>query len=337
MLTNHHLSLPQAQQVKTPPYSIPVSPEFEKIWTEGPLSDTQTELARCIRILGLTFGKLAKRCQPHVIVKTKTHDHDHVTNADIGIEILIRDWIGKWYPTHKIIGEEGLKPPITPQDIVWYIDPIDGTTNYLNQQSVVAMHIGCIKDGKPYVSFVGCPILDTYYWTDGQTVYHEHAPLKPNQHSKTLPFTISTEFLHNRVFEAEAFTYITEKNHANTYRAKSIGYSLMQYLIGNVMLFYKPSIKLWDVIAPICLIKILYPNVTTELTIAGTRDPLCKENAVTYDALSNDPLLIDHLNHRHKTSCRAGFVAVYKDTLKPIRDDIFNTLYPLPKSVYEDA
>jgi myo-inositol-1(or 4)-monophosphatase len=56
-------------------------------------------------------------------------DADLVTAADRASEVLIRDRITKMFPTHDVLGEEqGLNDQGS--DYRWYVDPLDGTTNF---------------------------------------------------------------------------------------------------------------------------------------------------------------------------------------------------------------
>ena len=64
----------------------------------------------------------------HVTVEYKG-EADLVTEADRASETLIRQRIRKLWPTHDILGEEeGLID--TGSDYRWYVDPLDGTTNF---------------------------------------------------------------------------------------------------------------------------------------------------------------------------------------------------------------
>jgi len=56
-------------------------------------------------------------------------DADLVTIADRKSEALIRERIREHWPTHDILGEEGGLSD-TGSDYRWYVDPLDGTTNF---------------------------------------------------------------------------------------------------------------------------------------------------------------------------------------------------------------
>ena len=56
-------------------------------------------------------------------------DVDLVTVADRTVEKLIRARLGEVFPEHGIYGEEGTRERLE-QEFRWYVDPLDGTTNF---------------------------------------------------------------------------------------------------------------------------------------------------------------------------------------------------------------
>lgn len=56
-------------------------------------------------------------------------DVDLVTVADRTVEKLIRTRLGEVFPNHGIYGEEGTRERLD-QQYRWYVDPLDGTTNF---------------------------------------------------------------------------------------------------------------------------------------------------------------------------------------------------------------
>lgn len=65
-------------------------------------------------------------------VSTKSGPADFVTDLDVAIERHVRDVLGATFPDHAIIGEElGGDEPADDRPR-WYVDPIDGTTNFVH-------------------------------------------------------------------------------------------------------------------------------------------------------------------------------------------------------------
>jgi len=56
-------------------------------------------------------------------------DVDLVTVADRTVEKLIRTRLGEAFPTHGVYGEEGTRERLD-GEFRWYVDPLDGTTNF---------------------------------------------------------------------------------------------------------------------------------------------------------------------------------------------------------------
>lgn len=91
---------------------------------------------------------------------------DLVTAADRAAEDLIREHIAATFPGDMIVGEEGLLVP--EHDVSgrrrWYVDPIDGTTNYLKGRHWWAVSIGfCDTDDTLAAGVVHLPVLEETY------------------------------------------------------------------------------------------------------------------------------------------------------------------------------
>jgi myo-inositol-1(or 4)-monophosphatase len=73
-------------------------------------------------------------------------DADLVTAADRASEVLIRERIRQQWPAHDILGEEqGLNDQGS--DYRWYIDPLDGTTNFAHGFPVFCVSMGLERRG----------------------------------------------------------------------------------------------------------------------------------------------------------------------------------------------
>jgi myo-inositol-1(or 4)-monophosphatase len=96
---------------------------------------------------------------------------DPVSEIDRNVEILIRERLAKSFPDHGIIGEELAEWPAHDSDVVWAVDPIDGTTNFVNGFPLFAASIGALHNGRPIVGAVWCSV--THALRSG--VYHARA------------------------------------------------------------------------------------------------------------------------------------------------------------------
>ncbi|UEM19907.1 inositol-1-monophosphatase [Skermanella mucosa] len=81
---------------------------------------------------------------------------DPVSEVDSQVEVLIRAKLGDRFPEHDILGEEMDERPGRDHDFVWAVDPIDGTTNFVNGFPLFAGSIGVLHRGRPVVGAVWC-------------------------------------------------------------------------------------------------------------------------------------------------------------------------------------
>ncbi|KQT69094.1 hypothetical protein ASG54_04455 [Aureimonas sp. Leaf460] len=81
---------------------------------------------------------------------------DPVSEIDQSVERLIRDQLSERFPDHGIIGEEDEPVRVGASDFVWIIDPVDGTTNFVNGYPLFAASIGVAYRGRPVVGAVWC-------------------------------------------------------------------------------------------------------------------------------------------------------------------------------------
>src|SRR5262249_13119828 len=82
----------------------------------------------------------------HVRVEYKG-EADLVTVADRKSEALIRDRIRQYWPGHDILGEEGGLHD-TGSEYRWYVDPLDGTTNFAHGFPVFCVSLALQHKGQ---------------------------------------------------------------------------------------------------------------------------------------------------------------------------------------------
>eukprot|EP00484_Ammonia_sp_Unknown_P022919 CAMPEP_0197035312 /NCGR_PEP_ID=MMETSP1384-20130603/13156_1 /TAXON_ID=29189 /ORGANISM="Ammonia sp." /LENGTH=352 /DNA_ID=CAMNT_0042465359 /DNA_START=20 /DNA_END=1078 /DNA_ORIENTATION=+ len=115
-----------------------------------------------------------KSSKSHSVLQKSSHT-DLCTQIDKQCEELILSKIRSSFPTHKIIAEESCVDP-TRHDITdeftWFVDPIDGTTNFFHGLPYVAVCIGLRVNKVPILGVVHCPILnETFHAILGRGAY----------------------------------------------------------------------------------------------------------------------------------------------------------------------
>ncbi|MBN1174733.1 MAG: inositol monophosphatase family protein [Micromonosporaceae bacterium] len=113
---------------------------------------------------------------------TSKGDRDMVTEVDFTIERLARAFFHKHTPHIGVLGEEeGRTGPDT--DLVWVLDPVDGTANFLHGSPLCGVSLGLICGDQPVLGVIDLPFLHTRY----AAVEHHgtHANGRPIQVSGT--------------------------------------------------------------------------------------------------------------------------------------------------------
>ena len=86
--------------------------------------------------------------RPAVEAWTEKSQHDFVTEVDRAAEAIIAEVISREEPDSVIVGEELSPKRAARGELVWIVDPLDGTTNFLHGYPQYAVSIGCVVDGK---------------------------------------------------------------------------------------------------------------------------------------------------------------------------------------------
>jgi myo-inositol-1(or 4)-monophosphatase len=100
-------------------------------------------------------------------VKTKSSPADLVTDIDPACERLIHERIVKDYPDHQFLGEESTLPgslasmeatrKVVSAEHLWIVDPIDGTTNFVQGLPLSVVSIAYAEQGSVKVGVVYDP------------------------------------------------------------------------------------------------------------------------------------------------------------------------------------
>lgn len=110
---------------------------------------------------------LRQATQEGFSVNHKADAHDLVTTLDIEIEERLSQAIRRHYPEHRICGEESQSSGATQLSelagAVWFIDPIDGTINFVKQQRDFGIMLALYIDGKAQFGIIYDVMRDDFY------------------------------------------------------------------------------------------------------------------------------------------------------------------------------
>ncbi len=101
-----------------------------------------------------------------------------VSEVDHRVEVMIRERLAQRLPQHGVIGEEIELQPEPGRDFIWVVDPVDGTTNFINGYPLFAVSIGLLHQGYPIAGAIWCSTSHdlrpgTYHAHHGGALYFE--------------------------------------------------------------------------------------------------------------------------------------------------------------------
>ena len=207
-------------------------------------------------------------------------DVDLVTVADRTVEKLIRTRISEVWPEHGIYGEEGTREGMERQ-FRWYVDPLDGTTNFAHgvPQFCVSMgleqrtgKLGAEDDGALVAGVIYDPMRDELYCAEkGRGAFLNSAVGVPGDTSSSLgwkPMRVSqipdlaeslvaTGFPSRKRHDSPNIHFYHEftlRSHG-VRRAGSAALDLAYVACGRFEAFWEFNLNPWDTAAGILLLE----------------------------------------------------------------------------------
>jgi myo-inositol-1(or 4)-monophosphatase len=182
-------------------------------------------------------------------------DADLVTAADRASEALIRDRIKKSFPSHDVLGEEqGLNDQGS--DYRWYVDPLDGTTNFAHGYPVfcvsMALEHRAASTAQRIAGVVYDPTRDEIFTAElDKGAQLNGKPISVSKISQLKESLVATGFpSHKRHKNPNIFFYhqITLRSHG-VRRAGSAALDLCNVACGRFDGFWEFNLNPWDTAA----------------------------------------------------------------------------------------
>lgn len=184
-------------------------------------------------------------------------DVDLVTEADRQSERLIVERIrGRW-PDHDILGEEGTRTA-TGSDFQWYVDPLDGTTNFAHGYPVFAVSLGLARKGELIAGAVYDPTRDEMFVAEkGSGAWLNQRRISVSAVKDLAESLLATGFpSHKRHKNPNIHFYqrLTLRSHG-VRRAGSAALDLANVACGRYDGFWEFNLNPWDTAAGVVLVR----------------------------------------------------------------------------------
>lgn len=132
-------------------------------------------------------------------VRSKSSDHDLVTEADLAAEAAIAAGVEAILPGARVIGEEAatgdpsLLDKLTQPGTTVVVDPVDGTWNFAKGLAVFGVILAVVQDGRTVWGLLYDPVLDDWIWAvEGQGAWYERPGSAPHRLSVAQPVSAET-------------------------------------------------------------------------------------------------------------------------------------------------
>ena len=132
-------------------------PEWSASLRRGDEAELDSWMHFALRLADLADGMALGAFRRDLEVSTKP-DRTFVTETDRAIEQELRTRIADAFPAHGVVGEEfGTSDPDAA--VRWYVDPIDGTHNFMRGVPLFGTLLGIERDGELQVGVVSAPAM----------------------------------------------------------------------------------------------------------------------------------------------------------------------------------
>lgn len=184
---------------------------------------------------------------------------DLVTETDKKAEAVILARLCHHFPGHAIVAEEtGASGADASAKYKWYVDPLDGTTNFAHGYPVFAVSLALLEDGEPLIGAIYNPVTrEMFRAMRNEGAYRGDTRIHVSNVEKLSKSLLATGFpSHKRVQNPNIRYYweFTLRSHG-VRRAGSAALDLCSVACGQFEGFWEFGLKPWDTAAGILLVR----------------------------------------------------------------------------------
>ncbi|TKT68685.1 inositol monophosphatase family protein [Rhizobium sp. LC145] len=230
--------------------------------TERSVKDTNENTVKRHRLaqeIAIEAGRVALeyfRNRESLVVETKNNPQDLVSIADREVENLIRARIAAILAEDGFLGEEsGLVHGSS--GYTWVVDPIDGTSPFINGMPNWCVSIAVLHENRPVVGVIYVPCYDELYsGASGFGATLNGKPLKLDA-SKNIRNAVTGIGANHHVRPDIVGKMVKDllEGGGNFVRIGSGALTLAYVAAGRLVGYYEPHMHAWDCLAGYCLVQ----------------------------------------------------------------------------------
>ncbi len=186
-------------------------------------------------------------------------DRDYVTDIDQRAEAAIVREISRHYPEHGIVSEESGQRSNPRASVQWYIDPLDGTTNFIHGYPHFAVSIAAWKNGKPMLAVIHDPIRnETFEARNGNGAFLNRRRLRVSATSDMAHALMASGLPSYRREQLDTFQQRMDRcmRAIDGYRRGGAAALDLAYVAaGRLDVYWEAGLKPWDIAAGCLLVQ----------------------------------------------------------------------------------
>ena len=220
--------------------------------------DTQHLLSFTKRIALETGELLRDKWANAELVLTSKGFRDIVTDADIASQTLLTNRILEQFPTHGFISEEDDGSLPTEGDVIWIIDPVDGTSNFSRKSPLFSVSIAAARPTNdpavidPFLGAIYDPVRDELFLAaEGQGATLNGRPISVSGVDSLAGAILAHDWPREPAIRQNTLDIISDSIHQiKTMRSiGSAALGLAYVACGRLDGYFNLSLQPWDVAA----------------------------------------------------------------------------------------
>jgi myo-inositol-1(or 4)-monophosphatase len=184
-------------------------------------------------------------------------EHDLVTAADRASEKLIVERLRSSFPSHSIVAEEGGGHEGS-SEFRWYVDPLDGTTNFAHNFPVYNVTLALERDGELIAGVIADPTRNEIFTAElGSGAFLNDKRIHVSKVNRIEDALIATGFPSRRRHQninIHFFYQLSMLSHG-VRRPGAAALDLAYIACGRLDMFWEFNLHPWDIAAGVLLIR----------------------------------------------------------------------------------
>lgn len=211
----------------------------------------------------LSAGKVIRdRLGSDFLTTFKSCPADLVTEVDRHSQSIIVEGLDAAFPGHRLVAEEDFSEEelVLDERPVWFIDPLDGTTNFVFGIPLCTVTVALASGGKPVLGATYDPFREELFTAvRGEGAYLNQKAIRVDQARKTLSDSLLvTGFPTSGHFKKEMLKANFEKMFTKAVDVRALGSAALElaYIAcGRLTGYWEVTLRPWDVAAGIILVE----------------------------------------------------------------------------------